>query len=49
MVSKEILDIVEGMGSRPFWEIEQDVWEAIAEANGLDVSEISDGDLMEWL
>ena len=49
MINKEILDIVEGMGSRPFWEIEQDVWEAIAEANGLDVDEISDGDLMEWL
>ena len=28
---------------------EDDLWEAIAEANGLDVSEIMDGDLVEWL
>lgn len=28
---------------------EDDLWEAIAEANGLDVSEIADGDLVEWL
>lgn len=28
---------------------EEDLWEAIAEANGLDVSEIADGDLVEWL
>jgi hypothetical protein len=28
---------------------EEDLWEAIAEANGLDVSEIMDGDLVEWL
>jgi len=26
-----------------------DLWDAIAEANGLDPSEISDGDLVEWL
>jgi len=25
------------------------LWEAIAEANGLDVSEIMDGDLVEWI
>ena len=28
---------------------EDDLWEAIAEANGLDASEIMDGDLVEWL
>jgi hypothetical protein len=28
---------------------EQDVWEAIAESQGLDYSEIADGDLAEWL
>ena len=28
---------------------EQDVWEAIAEATGMDYSEIADGDLAEWL
>ena len=28
---------------------ESDVWDAIAEANGMDYSEIADGDLAEWL
>ena len=28
---------------------EDDLWEAIAEANGVDVDEIMDGDLAEWL
>jgi hypothetical protein len=28
---------------------EEELWEAIAEANGVDVSEIMDGDLVEWL
>ncbi len=28
---------------------EDDVWEAIAEATGMDYSEIADGDLAEWL
>lgn len=28
---------------------EDDLWEAIAEANGLDVSEIMDGDLVDYL
>jgi hypothetical protein len=28
---------------------EDDVWEAIAESQGLDYSEIADGDLAEWL
>lgn len=28
---------------------EEDLWEAIAEANGLDVLEIMDGDLVEFL
>ena len=28
---------------------EDDLWEAIAEANGMDYDEIADGDLAEWL
>jgi hypothetical protein len=28
---------------------EDQLWEAIAEANGMDYSEIADGDLAEWL
>jgi len=28
---------------------EADLWDAIAESNGLDASEIMDGDLAEWL
>lgn len=28
---------------------EEDLWEAIAEANGVDVNEIMDGDLVDYL
>lgn len=28
---------------------EEDIWEAIAEANGLDYCDIADGDLVDWL
>ena len=28
---------------------EQELWEAIAEANGVEYDEIADGDLSEWL
>lgn len=28
---------------------EEELWEAIADANGLDVSEIMDGDLVDYL
>jgi hypothetical protein len=28
---------------------EDDLWEAIADANDVDVSEIADGDLVDWL
>jgi aminopeptidase N len=28
---------------------EEDLWDAIAEANGVDASEIMDGDLVDWL
>jgi hypothetical protein len=28
---------------------EDDLWEAIAESQGIDVNEIMDGDLAEWL
>ena len=28
---------------------EEELWEAIAESHGLDVNEIMDGDLVEWL
>ena len=42
--------------SEPYWKYlpegtftEDDLWEAIAEARGVDVSEIADGDLVEYL
>ena len=28
---------------------EQDLWDAIAEANGVEYADIADGDLAEWL
>lgn len=28
---------------------EEDIWEAIAEARGVDYSSIADGDLADWL
>jgi len=28
---------------------EDDVWQAIADANDLDYSEIADGDILDWL
>jgi hypothetical protein len=28
---------------------EDDLWQAIADANGVDVSEIADGDLVDWI
>lgn len=28
---------------------EEELWEAIAEANGFDYDEIADGDLVDWL
>lgn len=28
---------------------EDDFWQAVADANDLDVSEIADGDVIEWL
>ena len=28
---------------------EEELWEAIAESKGIDVNEIMDGDLVEWL
>jgi hypothetical protein len=37
------------MKRRTIHDIERDVWEAIAEANGLDYDDIADGDLTEWL
>ncbi len=45
------------MNNPPYYELlpkdgnftEEDLWDAIAEANGVDVSEIMDGDLVEWL
>ena len=49
MLNREILNIDMDMTRRSVHDIEQDVWEAIAEANGLDYSEIADGDLLEWL
>lgn len=44
---------------RTYWDVlaewgistptEDQLWEAIAEASGVDYSEIADGDLVEWL
>ncbi len=49
MLNREILNIDMDMKRRPIWDIEQDVWQAIADANGLDYEDIADGDLSEWL
>jgi hypothetical protein len=49
MLNRDILNIDMDMTRRSIHDIEQEVWEAIAEANGLDYSEIADGDLLEWL
>ena len=43
--------------SEPYWKYlpedgnftEEELWEAIAESKGIDVNEIMDGDLAEWL
>lgn len=48
------------MAKKTYWEVleewgltgsytEDDLWEAIAEASGVDYSDIADGDLTEWL
>jgi phage-related protein len=49
MLNREILNIDMDMTRRSIYDIEQEVWEAIAEANGLDYEDIADGDLTEWL
>ena len=49
MLNRDILNIDMDMTRRSIYDIEQEVWEAIAEAHGLDYSEIADGDLTEWL
>lgn len=49
MLNRDILNIDMDMTRRSIYDIEQEVWEAIAEANGLEYSEIADGDLTEWL
>jgi hypothetical protein len=49
MLNREILNIDMDMKRRPIYDIEQDVWQAIADANGLDYEDIADGDLSEWL
>ena len=49
VLNKEILNIDMDMSRRPIYDIEQDVWQAIADANGLDYEDIADGDLAEWL
>jgi hypothetical protein len=49
MLNREILNIDMDMKRRTIHDIERDVWEAIAEANGLDYEDIADGDLAEWL
>jgi hypothetical protein len=43
--------------SKPYWEYlpedgnfsEEDLWEAIAESRGVDVNEIMDGDLVDYI
>jgi hypothetical protein len=46
------------MAKRPVWQdhhdpdmplTEDSLWQAIADAEGLDYNEIADGDLVEWL
>ena len=49
MLNREILNIDMDMTRRPIYDIEQDVWQAIADANGLDYDDIADGDLAECL
>ena len=49
MLNREILNIDMDMSRRSVYDIERDVWEAIAEANGIDYDDIADGDLTEWL
>jgi hypothetical protein len=49
MLNREILNIDMDMTRRPIYDIEHDVWQAIADANGLDYEDIADGDLAEWL
>ena len=49
MLNREILNIDMDMKRRPIYDIEQDVWQAIADANGLDYEDIADGDVAEWL
>ena len=46
-----------GKTRKPTWQdhhdgeafTEESVWQAIADAEGLDYSEIADGDLVDWL
>jgi hypothetical protein len=38
-------DVLEGQAPLT----EDDFWQAVADANGLDVSEIADGDVIEWM
>jgi hypothetical protein len=49
MINKALINIDMDMTKRPIYDIEADVWEAIADEHGLDVNEIADGDLLEWL
>jgi hypothetical protein len=49
MINKALINIDMDMSKRLICDIEADIWEAIAEEQGLDVDEISDGDLVEWL
>lgn len=49
MIDKYLLDIDMDMSKRSVYDIEADIWAAIAEEHDLDVDEISDGDLLEWL
>ena len=49
MINKALINIDMDMSKRLICDIEADVWEAIADEHGLDVNEIADGALLEWL
>lgn len=58
LFADEDVEVIEPRKSTgTFWDLlpedgnftEEDLWEAIAEVNGVDSSEIADGDLVEWL
>lgn len=49
MINRDIVIILNNAKRRPIWDTERDIWQTIADEHELDVDEISDGDLAEWL